>query len=185
LLLALGGIGVALTVTCWGRAADRFGSVPAMIQLLAAHSLFALAWWGLVPGWRGTAWLAPPAVLFSLVFNAAFGMVVARGMLCRVRGDDRVGYTALWVVCVSLANGVPPILAGWLIDALGLAGFRLCFLAAGLGGFAAAGLMLRLGPEKGKPPHPALHHLIRPSQPLRSLGRVFWITLGLGEKGSG
>jgi predicted MFS family arabinose efflux permease len=185
LLLALGGIGVALTVSFWGRAADRFGSVPAMIQLLAGHSLLAMAWWGLMPEWRGTIWLVPPVVLFTFVFNAAFQMVTARGMLCRVTGEDRVGYTALWVISVSLANGVPPILAGWLIDVFGLAGFRLCFLIAGLGGLAAAGFMFRLPPEEGKPPMHALHHLVRPSQPLRSLGRVFWITLGFGEKGGG
>jgi hypothetical protein len=49
-------------------------------------------------------------------------------------------------------------------------------------GFAAAGFMVRLSPEEGKPPLHAFHHLVRPSQPLRSLGRVFWISLGSGEK---
>jgi MFS family permease len=93
-----------------------------------------------------------------------------------------VAYTSLWVLGISSANGIPPILAGLLIDYLGLGGFRLCFLIAGGVGLVAAGLMFGLSTEEGKPPMQELHHLIRPGQPLRSLGRVFWITLGLGEK---
>ncbi len=182
LLLAAGGVGVALSVRFWGRVADRFGSVPAMIQLLCGHALFALAWLGLLPAGRMTAALALPVLVFTTVFNAAFVMVAARGMLCRVHEEGRVGYTTLWILSVSVANGVPPILAGALIEQLGLAGFRLCFIIAGICGLAAAGLMFRLPTEEGKPPVQELHHLIRASQPLRSLGRVFWITLGLGDK---
>ena len=182
LLLACGGIGVALTVRFWGRAADRFGSVPAMIQLLCGHAFFAVLWLALLPGGRLTAWLALPVLVFTTVFNAALVMVSARGMLCRVREEGRVGYTTLWIMAVSLANGVPPILAGILIDHLALTGFRLCFLIAAGSGLLAAGLLFRLPQEEGKPPVQELHHLIRPSQPLRSLGRVFWITLGLGDK---
>jgi hypothetical protein len=182
LLLGAGGIGVACTVHFWGKAADRFGSVPAMIQLLAAHALLAFAWWGLLPGGRMTGLLALPIIVFSAIFNVAFTMVSARGMLCRVRDEGRVAYTSLWILGVSTANGLPPILAGLLIDHLGLLGFRLCFCIAGGLGLAAAGLMFGLSPEEGKPPIGELHHLIRPGQPLRSLGRVFWITLGFGEK---
>jgi MFS family permease len=181
LIVALGGVGVALSIRFWGRAADSFGSVPAMIQLLAGHSLLAVFWLWLTPGWQVTSWLVVPVLVFTTVCNAAFTMVTARGMLCRVRENGRVGYTALWIFSVALANGIPPIIAGWLIDAFGLIGFRLCFLLAGIGGLIAAGCMLRLSPEEGKPPEPALHHLIRPEQPLRSLGRVFWITLGFGR----
>ena len=183
LLLAAGGIGVAFTVRFWGRAADRFGSVPAMIQLLAVHAFFAFSWWALLPAGRFTGLLALPIIVCTAVFNAAFTMVSARGMLCRVRDEGRVSYTSLWILGVSAANGLPPILAGLLIDFLGLAGFRLCFLFAGFLGLAAAGFMFYLEPEEGKPPMRDLHHLIRPSQPLRSLGRVFWITLGFAEKG--
>ncbi len=182
LLLAAGGIGVACTVHFWGRAADRFGSVPAMIQLLAAHALLAFCWWGLLPGGRLTGLLAVPVIVFTTIFNGAFTMVSASGMLCRVRDEGRVAYTSLWILGVSTANGLPPILAGLLIDYWGMAGFRLCFLIAGCAGLAAAGLMFALSPEEGKPPLHELHHLIRPSQPLRSLARVFWITLGFGEK---
>ena len=185
LLLAAGGIGVACTVHFWGRAADRFGSVPAMIQLLAAHAVLAFCWWGLLPGGRMTGLLAVPVIVFTTIFNGAFTMVSASGMLCRVRDEGRVAYTSLWILGVSTANGLPPILAGLLIDYLGMAGFRLCFLIAGCIGLAAAGLMFGLPPEEGKPPLHELHHLIRPSQPLRSLARVFWITLGFGEKKGG
>jgi len=182
LLLAAGGIGVACTVHFWGRAADRFGSVPAMIQLLAAHALLAFCWWGLLPGGRLTGLLAVPVIVFTTIFNGAFTMVSASGMLCRVRDEGRVAYTSLWILGVSTANGLPPILAGLLIDYLGMAGFRLCFFIAGCAGLAASGFMFALPPEEGKPPLHELRHLIQPSQPLRSLARVFWITLGFGEK---
>ncbi|MGV1100042.1 hypothetical protein ACUUL3_11620 [Thiovibrio sp. JS02] len=185
LLLAAGGIGVAFTVRFWGRAADRFGSVPAMIQLLVAHALFAFSWFALLPAGRFTGLLALPVIVCTTVFNAAFVMVSARGMLCRVGAEGRVAYTSLWILAVSAANGLPPILAGLLIDFLGLAGFRLCFLIAGGLGLSTAACMYSLPPEEGKPPMHELHHLIRPSQPLRSLGRVFWITLGFGEKRGG
>lgn len=185
LLLAAGGIGVAATVHFWGRTADRFGSVPAMIQLLAAHALLAFCWWGLLPGGRLTGLLAVPVIVFTTIFNAAFTMVSASGMLCRVRDEGRVAYTSLWILGVSTANGLPPILAGLLIDLLGMAGFRLCFLIAGGSGLAAACFMFALPPEEGKPPLRELRHLIQPSQPVRSLARVFWITLGFGEKKGG
>ncbi len=185
LLLAAGGIGVACTVHFWGRAADRFGSVPAMIQLLGAHALLAFCWWGLLPGGRMTGLLAVVVIVFTTIFNGAFTMVSASGMLCRVRDEGRVAYTSLWILGVSTANGLPPILAGLLIDYLGMAGFRLCFFIAGCVGLAAAGLMFGLSAEEGKPPLLELRHLIQPSQPLRSLARVFWITLGFGEKKSG
>ena len=182
LLLAAGGIGVACTVRFWGRAADRFGSVPAMIQLLAAHALLAFCWWGLLPGGRLTGLLAVGVIVFTTIFNGAFTMVSASGMLRRVRDEGRVAYTSLWILGVSTANGLPPILAGLLIDYWGLAGFRLCFLIAGGVGLAAAGFMFTLPPEEGKPPLHELRHLLQPSQPLRSLARVFWITLGFWEK---
>jgi len=181
LLIALGGIGVASTIRFWGRAADRFGSVPTMIPLLASYALFAFIWLALFPGWRLTGWLIMPVLIFTTVFSAAYTMVTTRGMLCRVREEGRVGYTALWILSVSLANGVPPILAGLLIDTLGLTGFRLCFLIAGISGLITAGFMFGLSPEEGKPSIRTLPQLVRPSQPLRSLGQVFRITLGFGE----
>jgi hypothetical protein len=123
-----------------------------------------------------------PMLVLTAIFNAAFVMVTSRGMLCRVRENGKVGYTALWILSISLAHGIPPIAAGLLIDALGMTGFRLCFLAAGISGLAAAGLMFRLAPEEGSPPAQSLHPPVRPAQPLRSLCRAFWITLGFGLK---
>lgn len=49
-----------------------------------------------------------------------------------------VGYTNLWIIATSLA--------GLLIDWLGLTGFRLCFLASGLGGLLAATSLFRTSP---------------------------------------
>jgi hypothetical protein len=182
LMVALGGVGVALTIRFWGRRADSFGSVPAMIQLLAGHSLLAVLWLCLLPDSRPTAWLVLPILVLTSLFNAAFTMVTARGMLCRVRENGRVGYTALWIFSVALANGIPPIMAGWLIDVLGLTGFRLCFLISALGGMVATAGMFRLSPEEGKPPVPAFHYLGHPTQTLRSFGRLFWFTLGFTKQ---
>ena len=92
---------------------------------------------------------------------------------------------SFWILGVFSANGLPPILVGLLIDLLGMAGFRRCFFIAGCIGLAAACLMFALPPEEGKPPLHELRHLIQPSQPLRSLARVFWITLGFGGKKNG
>ena len=182
LLMAVGGIGVAFSVRFWGRAADRLGSLPAMIQLLAAHALLCFCWCGLLPNAVVTVILVVPVMLFTTVFNAAFAMVSARGMLCRVRKPARVAYTCLWIVGVAAANGVPPLLVGLLIDLLGMVGFRLCFVLAGVSGFVAVGLMFRLSPEEGKPALGELSPLLQPRQPLSFLAAVFRITLGLGEE---
>ncbi|MFZ5774873.1 MAG: MFS transporter [Thermodesulfobacteriota bacterium] len=182
LLVALSGVGVAFSVRFWGRAADGIGSVPAMIQLLAGHALFSLCWCLLVPGWPLSQTLVVLVLLCTTVFHAAFAMVSARGMLCRVREEERVAYTGLWIVGMAVASGVPPVLVGMLIELLGLTGFRLCFLTAGLIGFVAVGLMFRLAPEEGKPALGQLEWLMPLQRPWRFWSAVFRISAGMGEK---
>lgn len=179
LLLALGGIGVAVSVRFWGQTADRLGSGPPMIVLLAGHLVLALAWLGLLPGWQTTPFFVVPIFILTTVVSAAFSAVASRGMLCRVRDESRVGYTALWILTVSIANGLPPIVTGWLIDALALNGFRLCFLIAGTSGLVAIGLLFRLPPEDGK----LAAYILRPGQPLRNMGRLCRLTFGSYKQG--
>ena len=136
-LIATGSLAVALLIGFWGHRADRDNSTTTTGTLFA-HSFFALAWLGLVPGQAWTDELALIAVIGSTVCTAAFGAITTHDMLCRVRDPGRVGYTNIWIITTSLATGAVPILAGLLIDWLGLTGFRLCFLASGLGGLIAA-----------------------------------------------
>lgn len=85
LLLAAGGIGVACTVHFWGRAADRFGSVPAMIQLLGAHALLAFCWWGLHARGGSPAffrsWLIRSWILISSLATSMVGCPPERDSL--------------------------------------------------------------------------------------------------------
>ncbi|NTV14808.1 MAG: MFS transporter [Desulfobulbaceae bacterium] len=137
-LLAAGSLAVALLIGYWGHRADRNDSTTAMPGTLCAHSFFALVWLLLIPGRSWTEGLALAAVIGSTVCNAAFTTTATRDMLGRIRDPGRVGYTNLWIIASSLATGLVPILAGLLIDWRGLTGFRLCFLASGLGGLLAA-----------------------------------------------
>jgi len=59
-------------------------------------------------------------------------------MLSHVREPGRIGYTNLRIIASSLAAGAVLILSGLLVGRLRLPGFRLCFLASGIGGMLAA-----------------------------------------------
>ncbi|MBU0676199.1 MAG: MFS transporter [Proteobacteria bacterium] len=175
MLTGAGSLGVALVIGAWGRRADHRGSNQPMIELQLGHALCALLWPALLPDRGWTEILALVLMVGSTIFLAAFQMVAARGMLCRVPTEGKVGYTNIWIIGSSLAMGIPPILAGMVINHWGLAGFRLCFLISGIGGLAAGVALFRLPPEKGKPTLPHLMELIRPSQPLRALARIVWM----------
>ncbi len=181
-LICGGSLAIALTIGSWGRHADRFGSNSAMLQLLTVHSLIALSWLLLLPGAAWTAWLAVPVVILSTLFNATFAMVTSRSMLCHVRDQGRVGYTNIWIICLSLAQGLAPIAAGKVIDTWRMNGFRVCFLISGFLGLACVPFFSLLKPESGKPEPPHLHDVLRPGQPLRTLARTLWITLGFARR---
>lgn len=145
-LAGAGSLAVALLIGYWIRRAGRAGSTPAMIGMLVTHSLFALTWLGLLPNQPWTDGLALAAVIGSTFCNAAFTTIATREMLGQVREPGQVGYTNLWIIATSLATGAVPILAGLLVDWLGLTGFRICFLASGLGGLLAAISLFRPTP---------------------------------------
>jgi hypothetical protein len=96
-LIGSGSLLIAMFIGSLGRRADRYGSSPVMIELLLAHSLVALLWLGLIPGFNWTDPLALLVVAGAAFFNAGFLTVATRGMMCRVRELGRVGYTNLWI----------------------------------------------------------------------------------------
>jgi MFS family permease len=146
-LAGAGSLAVALLIGYWVNRATRHNdSNPAMTGMLLTHSFFALAWLALLPGRGWTDGLALAVVIGSTFCNAAFTTMATRDMLGQVREPGRVGYTNIWIIATSLATGLVPILAGLLIDGLGLTGFRLCFLASGLGGLLAAATLFRTSP---------------------------------------
>lgn len=142
-LIAAGSLAVALLIGYWGRRADHHNQATPSTGILYAHAIFALAWLGLIPGRGWTDGLARVAVIGSTVCNAAYTTMSTRDMLQRIKEPGQVGYTNIWITTTSLATGMVPILAGLLIEGLGLTGFRLCFLASGLGGLMAASLLRR------------------------------------------
>jgi hypothetical protein len=179
--VAAGSLGMALTVRQWGRYADRFGSIPAIMFSLAAYALIGLGWITLLPGAVWTPALSLILVVLGNIFNGAALMVMNRGMLCRVREKGRVGYTNLWIVCTALATGITPILAGVIVQWLQLTGFRICFLLTAVMSVACALSLFSVAQEQDKPPVPNLTNLLKPSIPMRTLWRIVWITLGLDE----
>ncbi len=180
-MTAAGSLGSALTIRFWGHYADRKGSGPAMTLVLVAHSGVALAWIALWPGGAWTPELAMGLVTLHCLFSAALWMIGSRGMLCRVRETGRVGYTNIWIIGNALAMGVTPIVAGAVVRQWGKEGFYACFLASAVMGLVCALLLLRMPQEEDKPPVKNLSALLRPSLPLRTLGRIVWITLGRDE----
>ncbi|NQU45301.1 MFS transporter [bacterium] len=177
-LLAMGSLAVAISIRAWGRYADRNGSRQTTALALSGFGLAALGWVFLHPA---APWTILPVVLpvlcAGMLFSAAFVLSINRGMLCLVREKGRVGYANLWILGTAIAMGTTPILVGQMIEGFGLWGFRSCFLIACLGAAFCSVACFSL-PEEGKPPVPYLTALLRPSHPLRTLGRVVWITLG-------
>lgn len=137
-LAAAGSLTVALLIGQGISRASRNQGSSAMPGMLLGHSFFALLWLVLLPDRIWTGWLSLAAVIGSTFYNATLTTWATREMLGRVREPGRVGYTNLWIITTSLATGGVPILTGLLVDWQGWTGFRLCFLASGLGGLLAA-----------------------------------------------
>ncbi len=177
---ALASLGVLFTVGSWGRFTEHSGSGLAMFKVLTGHAFAALIVLLLPVGAAWSGYGMAGAVTLAAVFNGAFGVAVNRAMLNQVPETNRVGYTAAWAVSTALALGVTPLLAGAIIGAWGLWGFRACFLLAALTGLIAAGLSLRAVRDSRRVP-PSVTAMLNPALPLRTLARIFWITLGLHE----
>lgn len=179
-LMAVGSGGVLLTIRPWGRFADHSGSGRAIFKALTAHSLAALAFLALFPGGRWTPYAVCPVIALMAVFAGAFWVATHRAMLNLVPESGRAGYTNLWIVGSAASMGVTPILAGFLIDSLGLWGFRACFLISGILGLCSAFASERVVGD-GTQARLTRAWTMNPALPLRTLARIAWITLGMHE----
>lgn len=180
IITALGSLCIMLTIRHWARFAERNGSAQAMHLSLAGHAAASAAFLLLWPGAAWSVWLVAPLMVVASVFGAAFWMTTHRAMLGLVHATDRVGYSNLWTVGTSLMLGLTPIAAGFVIDHGGLWGFRICFLAASIGGLCCAWLCLRVA-EGTTRPVPARHRAPLFLRPAATLGRGVRITIGLDE----
>ena len=183
-LSALGGLGILLTVGSWARFTDQSGSGIVMAKTLATHSIAPVLF--LVGGANPVVVpvLLVLTVLIGNVFSAAFFVAVNRAMLNQVPEHDRVGYTALWTVCTAVAFGVTPLAAGFIIEYLGLWGFRLCFLLSFITTMISSVLCLKYVHDRDVFKD-GWTVMLNPTLPLRTLGRIFWITVGLDESNRG
>ncbi|MBU0680819.1 MAG: hypothetical protein KKD73_05290 [Proteobacteria bacterium] len=181
-ITAIGALAVAFTVRSWSNRAEKKGGNRVMARMLLLHALSTLCWFFLVPGSRFGFALAVLALVGSMVFSISLSTVAARIMLGQVKEEGRIGYTSLWIIGVSLANGLPPILAGQLIDHFGILGFRLCFAISILLAILVSFLLKNLPEEGVLPDLPYLDVLVRPLQPVRWMGRLVWLSLGFGER---
>lgn len=184
LIMATGSLGILLTIRHWGRYADRAGSSHAMLLTLIGHAGSALVFLMLAPHTWWTTVLLLPAVVLANVFGAAFSLAAHRAMLNFVRPSGRVAYTNLWTVGTSLALGITPIVAGFCIEHWHLWGFRVCFATCAVTGVIGAVLSRLVVPDSGPLEH-TWSSLINPALPVRTLGRIMWITFGLHERAWG
>ena len=176
----IGSIGIAITIRFWGRFADHHGSSQAMFLSLFGHSVIALLWLGIIPGVSWSKYMVFPAMLFTLIFSGAFFSVAHRGVLSLIKEDGKIGYTNLWLVSISLALGVTPIMVGKVIEYLDMINFQVCFLISGIGGLICA-ITNQWIPEKDNHVPARLSDILRPSLPLVTLANIAWITVGLHE----
>lgn len=181
-ITALGGIVVALSVRSWSNRAERQGSNRVMARMLHLHAASTLCWFFLVPGSPYGVALAVLALVGTMVFSLSLFTVASRTMLGQVKTEGKIGYTSLWIIGVSLANGIPPILVGQLIDNFGVLGFRLCFAISIFTGISVSFLLKNLPEEGVLPDLPYLDVLVRPLQPVRWMGRMVWLSLGFGDR---
>ena len=183
-ITAVASVCIMFTVRQWARFAERRGSGLAIALAQTGHATCALTCLILVPGTSWARWGIVPIIIMSSVFGSAFWMTVHRAMLGYVKTADRVGYTNLWTVATAVAFGITPILAGTVIDHLGLWGFRLCFLMAGLGGFCTATLIRRVADEDNpaRMPSGVWQWIMFPP---RIIGQLVRVTAGLDESRRG
>lgn len=178
MLLAAGGsLAVAITIQHWGHYTDNVGSPHSMFLTLSGSGWVGLAWPWVVAQWEITPFLVWPFVMAGYLLNAAYWTSMHRGFLDHVPDEERLHYTNVWLVAVSLAMGAMPILAGATIEAFGIWGYRLNFLLGGASCLYIGSKCADL-PNLESPGVRHLRYLIRPTQPARTLGRLVWVSLG-------
>lgn len=177
---SVGSAAVLFTIRSWGRFADQNGSARTIFLALSAHAVCACLWLLLFPGASWTFELLIVLLVGAYVFGAAFGMAANRAMLCQIQSDYRPAYTAIWTVGTSLAMGLTPIAAGFLVEHWGEWGFRACFLISGALGLSGAAASLWVVAD-GEPIQRPFSLFLNPQLPVRVLYRIVWISLGLDD----
>jgi len=180
MLMSTGSLGILLTNRFWMRFAEYRGGARAMLKSMAGHAVAAFVCLFLFPEAWWTPYALCPTIFFMSVFVAAFWMVAHRTMLSYVKTDGKVGYTNVWIFGTALAVGVTPIAVGFAIDLWGLWGFRSCFIISCIGSLCC-GIAAQWVVQDGKPIENLLGRMMNPVLPLRTLGRIAWITIGLHE----
>lgn len=176
--LAAGNFGVLLTIGFWGRFAEHSGAGYAGLLAMLGHSVGALCYLLLPPDAPWSAWLLPPTLVCTTLLGAAYWTINHRYMISLVDKEHKVGYTSLWIVGTALAMGTTPIITGYIIEHYHMAGFRAAFAISGLGGIMA-GLANFWTVHNRRPLRRALDDLVNPMLPVRTLGRIAWVTVGL------
>lgn len=179
-ITSAGCLGILVTVRAWGRFADHSGSARAMFKTLTGFSLAAMSLLLLTPEHSWARWAIVPAAVIAAVFNAAFNVSANRANLTFIKATGLVGYTNTWVIFTSIALGITPIVAGNIIGAWSLDGFRVCFAIAGIGGLVCA-VLCRMTVPDGTPVDMSITRLLDPALPIRMLARIAYITAGLHE----
>lgn len=176
-MTALGGLCVLLTVRSWGRFADRQGSARAVILTMIGHGIFGFAFLFLSPDHLWTTAYAAVALCGIIIYGSAFWSSVHGLMLAYVPESGRVRYTNLWMVGTSLALGLTPIVAGWIVNIGGIWGFRTCFIVSACG---TLGCALAIDAViHGNAPQQQLRRVLgNPALAFRALGSIVWVTLG-------
>lgn len=178
IFLAAGNFGVLLTIAFWGRFADHSGTGYAGLLAMIGHSLGAITYLFLPPGAPWSAWLLPPTLVCTTLLGAAYWTLNHRYMISLVDKEHKVGYTSLWIVGTALAMGLTPVITGYIIEHYGMTGFRASFAISGFGGILA-GLANFWVVHNRRPLRHALDDLVNPMMPLRTVGRIAWVTVGL------
>lgn len=178
LAMGAGNLGVLFTIHFWGRFADHSGTGYAALLAMLGHSFAALCYLALPPGASWSAWLLTPVLVCTTLLGAAYWTISHRYMISLVDKEHTVGYTNLWIVGTAIAMGLTPIATGYVIEHLGIAGFRLAFTISGVGGILA-GLANFWVVHHRTPIRHALDELVNPMLPVRTLARIAWVTVGL------
>lgn len=179
-ITSLGSLGILFTVGSWARFTEASGSGLAMAKTLIGHTSAPLMMLFAGTHAFGNSIIATGSVILACVFSAAFNVAINRAMLNQVPDHDRIGYTALWTVSTALALGITPVAAGFLIEHYSLWGFRLCFLFSAASTVSGALLSVFYIHDTGREGKKWVH-LLNPALPLRTIGRILWITIGLHE----
>lgn len=173
-VLALGSLGIVLSIHSWSNFTEHSGSGAAMRLTLLGFSAAVLLLALVQPGAVWAPYATAACMILASAFSAAGFAAANRAMLNFTRADAKVAYTNVWSVGTSLALGFAPIVAGMVIERLDLLGFEICFVVSGvlaLGCAVAAGLVV---PD-------ATAETAAPRRPWRELARATRITVGLHE----